>query len=308
MNIRSNLFFSRPRVGALALAASLLSVGATSANAQWFRWSNWDNALSPMQVERMVQASGYRLTGPVMRNGPVYLANVLGREDDRERLVIDAWDGRLLQRYGAGARRQPAVSGDWPSPPRQQAALSDGWLDREDDSPPPRPPANVYGDAEGGLLHGPQAAPKVDARPGSQLSRADDSSNPYVILAPPAAAHAPALEKPRPKPQVRRKKPDQTPIAQPAAAPVDGKPAPVAQPAANPPALTNPQAAIAPNVAKPTQPDAVGEPAAAAPRVADTKAVAAPAPEIAPAAPVAPPPKAVKPKPALNDVPVAPLE
>ena len=278
MNIRSNLFFSRPRVGALALAASLLSVGATSANAQWFRWSNWDNALSPMQVERMVQASGYRLTGPVMRNGPVYLANVLGREDDRERLVIDARDGRLLQRYGAGARPQPAVSGDWPSPPRQQAALSDGWLDREDDSPPPRPPANVYGDAEGGLLHGPQAAPKVDARPGSQLSRADDSSNPYVILAPPAAA------------------------------PVDGKPAPVAQPAANPPALTNPQAAIAPNVAKPTQPDAVGEPAAAAPRVADTKAVAAPAPEIAPAAPVAPPPKAVKPKPALNDVPVAPLE
>ena len=62
-----------------------------------------------MQIERMVEASGYRLTGPVMRNGPVYLANVLGRENDRERLVIDARDGRLLQRYGAAGA--PAICG-----------------------------------------------------------------------------------------------------------------------------------------------------------------------------------------------------
>ena len=97
MNIRSNLLFPRASVAALALAASFLSLGATSAKAQlFFSWG--DRAVSPMQVERMVEASGYRLTGPVMRNGPVYLANVLGRENDRERLVIDARDGRLLQR------------------------------------------------------------------------------------------------------------------------------------------------------------------------------------------------------------------
>jgi hypothetical protein len=46
-------------------------------------------------------------------------------------------------------------------------------------------------------------------------------------------------------------------------------------------------------------------PATPAPRVADTKPVAAPAPETAAATP---PAKPARPKPALNDVPVAPLE
>src|SRR5579863_1475186 len=104
MKFRSSLSFPRASVAALALAASVLSLGATSASAQFL--FGWDRALPPMQIERMVEASGYRLTGPVMRNGPVYLANVFGRDNDRERLVIDARDGRLLQRYGAQARRQ----------------------------------------------------------------------------------------------------------------------------------------------------------------------------------------------------------
>ena len=57
----------------------------------------------------MVQASGYRLTGPVQRNGAVYLANVLGSQDDLERLVIDARTAASLQRYRASARRRYRV-------------------------------------------------------------------------------------------------------------------------------------------------------------------------------------------------------
>jgi hypothetical protein len=57
------------------------------------------------EIERMMQASGYQLTGPIIRRGPVYLADVLGREDDSERLVIDAHDGRLL--FAAKAEEWP---------------------------------------------------------------------------------------------------------------------------------------------------------------------------------------------------------
>jgi len=314
MNIRSKLVFSRPRVAAFALAAALLSGGATSASAQWL--FNWDNALPPMQVERMVQASGYRLTGPVMRHGPVYLANVLGRENDRERLVIDARDGRLLQRYGAPAtRRQYALSGDWSGQPGPQGSPGDDLFDRQDGFPPPRPPADVYGDAQDGPLRDAPLvtappAPRPDARPSGQVARTDDPSIPYIIPAPPAAAHAPALEKPKLKQQVRRKKPEPTPVAQPAMAPADGKSTTtaVAQPTANPSAPADHPAAITPNVSAPAKPktDSASEPVAAAPRVAAAKPAAAP--ETAPAPPAAPPPKAAQSKPALNDVPVAPLE
>jgi hypothetical protein len=386
MSIRSNLFLPRESAAALVLAASVLSLGATSAKAQFL--FNWDRTVPPMEVERMVEASGYRLTGPVMRRGPVYLANVLGRDNDRERLVIDARDGRLLQRYGAEERRQYAASDDWSSRPRPRNDTFDGGFERDDDGPAPRPPAEVYGDS-GQLLHGPFVRP---APQGSQVARAEDpagrpdaavdSSDPYVLLAPPDVGHT--SDKAKPKPQAKHKKPDATPVAQPAANPADAKPAPVAaQPPANPqpanpqaavspeaatPAApapgvaaakpepsnprpaANPQAAITPPVATPARPVSArpstpaprvadikqeplgtqrsanppaaitppvamparpvvsahqSTPATPAPRVADTKPVAAPAPETAAAAP---PAKPTRPKPVLNDVPVAPLE
>jgi hypothetical protein len=295
MNIRPTSLFPLPKVAALALAAGLVSLGVSSASAQFFRWPSWDAPLSPGRVERMIEASGYRLTGPVIRNGPVYLANVLGRGDDRERLVIDARDGRLLERSPAGALgRPPAFARDWSRPPRERT--EEALLDSDEDGSPPRPPEVIYG----GAGNTPWRLPPPDsgARPrtpqGDELARSDDSSgSPYVILAPPAAAREPALEKPRPKPQVRRKKPEPTPLAQPAATPADAKPTAVAQPPA-----ANPTSNAAP------PPQAASEPAPA-PRVAETKTVAAPAAEVVPAATAAPPKPSKR---APNDVPVAPLE
>jgi len=292
MNIRSGSLFSRPRAAAIALAAALVSLGAPCAQAQLF---NWDSALPPTQIERMIQASGYRLTGPVIRRGPVYLANVLGRDDDPERLIIDAKEGRLLQRFpAAAARRQTVAASGSSSQPPQTGSLF-GWFSGEDDAVAPRPPAGLDGGAAGEPLRAAPVAP-VHAPAVKEVARTDDASNPSVIPAPngapTAATHAPLLEKPRLRPQVRHKKVEPTPVAQPAAAPGDGKAAPVAQPAS------------VPSVATPTASDAAGEPAAAAPRVADTKA--APAPALV--APGAPAPKASVAKPALNDVPVAPLE
>jgi hypothetical protein len=307
MNILSNLSFVRPRPTAIALAASLLSVGATSANAQWF---NWDEALPPMRVERMIQASGYRLTGPVMRNGEVYLANVLGRNDDRERLIIDARDGRLLRRF-AGAPRQRFAEGDWSGPSRPQGFFG-GLFGRQDDDPPARVSANDYGDADDGLTRAPLVAPAPHPHPGQggQVARADDSANPSsptIIMGPSAAPNAPVLEKPKTKAQAKHKKPEPTPVAQPS----DPKPAPVAAlPAANiPQTPPSPPAAMTPSVAAPSHTEAAHEPNPAPAAVAaDAKATTTPTPEPARAAPSSPAPKAVASKPALNDVPVAPLE
>ena len=268
MDNRSKRFFSRPQVVALALAVPLLGMGATSASAQWF---GWDSALPPMQVERMIQASGYRLTGPVIRNGRVYLANVLGRDNDLERLVLDADDGRLLQRYRAGPMRRRFASGDWSDQPRPQPA--EGFLDRLSDFvAPPRPPADFYGEEESQPFRAPPGAPTAT---GNEGARADEKANPNVILAP-----SPALEKPRAKPQqVKRKKPESTAVAQPTATPGDAKPA------------------TAPDITAPVRPDAAVEPTAPAPRVADTKAAPGPAPATAVAPPVVPAAKAPAPMP-----------
>ncbi|MGA2042179.1 MAG: hypothetical protein ABSG83_02295 [Roseiarcus sp.] len=269
MTIRSKRTVPGRSIAALALAAGLIALGAKPAGAQWFRWPGWDPALSPAEVERMIEASGYRLTGPVLRDGPLYLANVLGREDDLERLVIDARDGRLLQRYAAASGyRRLAAAGAWSNRPRVDAAPNDGWLDRDDDAPP-RPPAFIDGGGEG--------APRLSLPQPKQIARGDDAAFPRVILAPPGASEEPAVDKPKPKPQAKRKRPDASPVA---------------QPAPNP----NPAAPAHADAAAGTSP-----PAAAG--VADTK----PALEIVASPPVAPAaPQAVAPAP--NDVPVAPLE
>lgn len=340
----ANTLFSRPRA-ALALAASMLGLGAPAAQAQWF---NSDSALPPARVERMVQASGYRLTGPIIRNGRVYLANVLGREDDPERLVIEANSGRLLQRYQAPARQERFVANDYWSglprlrpfagwfdgeddvgPPRQQPMQSSqgGWGGRDEEAAPPRPPARIGAASPDAYRAQPSAPVRPERAPtANNVARADDGSAPYVIMAPdhaPAAQEAP-LEKPRLKPQVRRKKPEQTPLAQPAAAPSNAQPTPLAQPAvvpngAQPTPVAQPatvpnaakpspmaQPARPPSAAAPPRSEAAKEPEAAAPRVADTKAAAPPpAPQTAA---VAPAPKAPARKPVVNDVPVDPLE
>ena len=67
MNIRSTRLFPVPKVAALALAAGLLTLGATAADAQWFRWPSFDASMPAMEVERLLQESGYRLTAPIYR-------------------------------------------------------------------------------------------------------------------------------------------------------------------------------------------------------------------------------------------------
>jgi hypothetical protein len=282
MDIRSRRLLSRPRAAALALAVCAVTMGASGARAQFF---NWDSGMPRAQVERMIQASGYRLTGPAIRHGGVYLVNVLGPQNDLERLIVDARDGRVLQRFAA-MRNQPVANGGWWGQPPQESGSLFGWFSGDDDAVAPRPPASLDGGAVNEPLHTAPLRPPVV----KQAARTDDSAVPHVILAPigtpDATTPAPGLEKPRLRPQVKRKKPEPAPVAQPATIPPgDAKPTPVAQPTSVP--------GVAP----------------AAPHLAETKAAPVAAPLSVTAAPASPPPaKASSAKPAVNDVPVAPLE
>ena len=261
----------------LALAAVVLCAAIAPAQAQWF---NLGSGLRPDQVEREIAASGYQLTGPVTRNGGVYLADVLGPRGEPQRLLVDATDGRLLQRYRA--RRAPGLS------PGLYANTGDSVL---------RPPGLV----ESPLASDPLVIPGSRRNPADQqVARTESPIFSIFNLTPPAAPVAPEMvEKPKHKPAVvKRRKLDAAPLAQPAALPASTPPAaaaPDAPAAAVAPAPAQTVVAPAPAPA-PVAAPVVAAPPAAEPRVADTK------PPVAPAKPAKPR------KPVINDLPVNTLE
>ena len=60
--------------------------------------------VSPGEIAQRLRAEGYVLIGPLHRSDTVYLADVDGGPVGRERLVIDAWSGEILQRFVARPR------------------------------------------------------------------------------------------------------------------------------------------------------------------------------------------------------------
>jgi hypothetical protein len=279
MNSRLRSFFHRPRA-AMLVVAGCLCLGAAPAEAQLFNWL--DSSIPAEQIVRMIQTSGYRLTAPLIRRGEVYVADVVGRRNKGERLIISAQDGRLLQRFAStSSRRRVPESDGWQNPPQQQSNLFSNWFNGDDEDAP-RPPAGL--DQEDQPL---RVAPVAPARaPAVKEIARQDESGPHVILAPSfqpnGSTNAPLLEKPRIRPQqARRRRPEPTPAALPAA---PGNNRPAAIQAAAPPATTT---AAAPVQSAP---------------VVESKASRA---TVLPAAPA---PKAAAAKPALNDVPVAPLQ
>jgi hypothetical protein len=105
-----------------ALAAMVVFVGLSTADAQWFPPIG---AASPHEIAERLRAGGYALIGPLQRRDTVYLADVHTGAAGRERLVIDAWSGEILQRFVArrGYARPGLVSpyvvegGEFDSPP-----------------------------------------------------------------------------------------------------------------------------------------------------------------------------------------------
>ena len=101
------MFVSFKALPLLGLAAAWAATSA--AQAQWY------SALGPAPAEAIVQrlhAQNYTLMGPLRRNQRVYLADVIAGATGRERLVIDAYSGEILQRFVAMPRSLgPAIGG-----------------------------------------------------------------------------------------------------------------------------------------------------------------------------------------------------
>jgi hypothetical protein len=117
-------------------AAAVLLAAAPAARAQGL-FSVFGGGPSSYDIERRLDAAGYSRTGPLIRRGDVYLADVvLPGRGDAQRLVIDAATGRILQRFRARQARWRDVG------PRD-------WNGGEDDAwgaawgAPPRPPRDL---------------------------------------------------------------------------------------------------------------------------------------------------------------------
>jgi hypothetical protein len=85
-----------------ALCALIILTVVPAATAQWLPPFA---AVSPREVEQMLQAQGYLLIAPLHRRPRIYLADVSAGPRGYQRLVIDAWSGDILQRFVAPARR-----------------------------------------------------------------------------------------------------------------------------------------------------------------------------------------------------------
>jgi hypothetical protein len=96
-----------PRHRALAAIAlsSFLGIVAVPTVAQAQLFGLWGWSMRPGQVERVIQSQGFRLTGPLYRNGRVYVADVLDERGVHQRLIVDAYTGDVLQAFVTGPRQ-----------------------------------------------------------------------------------------------------------------------------------------------------------------------------------------------------------
>ena len=260
----------RRRAAHLAAAVAVLLALSPAAKAQGL-FSFFGGGPSSDDIERRLEASGYELTHPLIRRGDVYLADVAVGRGDVERLVIDAENGRIVQRFHAGwGRPRDAAPPAWDPEPFDARDL------------PPRPPADVDRGAAGDALDLPDPRAEARAPPrapiGDRIARSDEPPAPAVNLGRNGArpTSPDPLEKPKPKPSEAKHK--------------TTAPAPAVKAAA----LTPPEATGAPAANPPPR-------AAAADAPGSVAAADSPPPE----APAAPAPTKSK---AVNDLPVTPLD
>jgi hypothetical protein len=248
MSIALPRFVRRPAFVACVVAGGLSTFTASSAQAQLFNFLFGDG-LKSSQIERMLEIRGMQPLGPISRNGRVYIADVALSGGRSERLVIDAYDGRILERFRLG----PRYYGDIASAPRPPSDIGADATER---------PASSASSSSGW----PIVIPFI----GESVARGDDAASPSAAL-PLHGDDADAKNKAKAQAKQHKK--------------ID---------------LTQPSSP-SPSDAKP----AASEASASAPAALDAKpasAAAAPAPVAAPA------PKTQGGKPAINDVPVDPLD
>jgi len=215
------------------IVGGFLALSAPAAHAQFFNFLFHNEGLDPGDVQGMLEDRGLALTRPLHRNGGVYVADVEGPRGMRQRLIIDAESGRIVQRFRMGA-----------SPRYYDYAQ--------------RPPGDM-GEPNGEGTYSPPAVITY----GQSVARSEEAPSPNIFS-------VPNEEKPKVRPQARHKKIELTPVPQqPAqnapAAPEAKQPAhaeaaaPAPEPKAAPASPAAPAAPAAAPASKKTKPAAIND-------------------------------------------------
>jgi hypothetical protein len=198
---------------ALALAAALLVTPAAHAQ-QFFSFFE----MSPGQIAGMLNDDGYQLSGPLMRRGNVYVCDVVSVTGRPARLIVDARDGHVLERFAAVPHRRRLA--DAPAalrPPRDigdedASGSGDEDASRSDDDEDSgrrqtamggsfNAPSRVYGsDALFGWKPTPAPTPEAASHPKPRHHASRKHKEPAVAkssgVAPTASADAKSSDKP----------------------------------------------------------------------------------------------------------------
>ena len=275
-----------------AAAATLLAFApAPAAHAQGL-FSFFGGGPSPYDIERRLDASGYALTGPLLRRGDVYLADVvvMGRRGDPERLVIDADTGRIVQRYRVRPARWRDAPGEWDSDDGDISKLRPpADLDR------PAPPRDQMVRDENPALG--TGAPRTTGVDIEQPDKPKPKPRPHEVK----SKAVPLAKTPAPMPQ-NDASAGPAATAPAVAAPPVAAPSPAAMP--SPPAAAKNEAAPPKSDAAPALPQPSPSPSAVTAKV---EPPAAPAPKSPPAAGTGDHKATTKSK-TVNDIPVTPLD
>ena len=146
------------RFAHFAAAAAVLIALSPAAKAQGL-FSFFGGGPSPYEIERQLDAGGYTLTGPMIRRGDVYVADVVIGRNDFERLMIDVETGRIVERFRVRSPHwRDADQGDW------SQGEPDSW-----GSSAPRPPVGLD-------VRDTRAGPPEWSR--SQIVRGEDAAKP----------------------------------------------------------------------------------------------------------------------------------
>ena len=275
-------FYRRLRqlVARAAFAAVAAFALVPPVDAQWLPFG----AAPPGEIVRRLRAEGYVLIHPLERRDTVYLADVAGGPAGRERLVIDAWSGEILQRFVVRRRGYAPEGGEFSEPPPLGP-------------PPPRDfREGNYGNGPEGPSGGYEAQPKarVKSRPAATARKGGEPRQ-ATPAAQPAGPQNAGTGSPGGAPA--------------AAAPGAAPPPTAAAPAAAPPNPNEPaKAGTSPTNASSEPKEAQPKPDATAPSPAAAQIEQKNSKQPAAAASSNPPKSAGKPEKNVNDVPVNPLE
>ncbi len=180
---------------AFAVAAALAM--ASPASAQWlFPFG----AAPPAEIVQRLRAEGFVLAHPLIRKDTVYLGDVVRGPRGRERLVIDAWSGEILQRFLARRGGFVPEGGEFTEPPPLSPPPARDFREGEFEHGPP----GVFEPPRPRTRQKPAAAVRdgAEPKPTSQPTERQNPGGGSPAAAPttpqaPSAIPRPAAEPPR---------------------------------------------------------------------------------------------------------------